>query len=263
MCTLIALHRCAPGADLWVAANRDEFLGRAAEGPALRYVNGEPAVAPLDLEAGGTWWGVNGRGVFSAVTNRPVSTPDLLRRSRGQLVMDALGAKSAREAATQLAALPERAYNPFNFFVADARDAFAATYRDASVVWRLDPGVHVIGNADPRETGSGKVRSTRDAAVAALEGSRRTHDADLSGALAAICRNHDVSGDRRASVCVHTGADYGTRSSSLLKLGAAPALHHAEGPPCENEYRNLTDLLGELGIGPARSEGLTAVRRAS
>ena len=36
MCTLIALHRTVPGASLVVAANRDEFYDRPAEGPALR-----------------------------------------------------------------------------------------------------------------------------------------------------------------------------------------------------------------------------------
>ena len=36
MCTLIALHRCVPGAPLVIAANRDEYLDRPAEPPALR-----------------------------------------------------------------------------------------------------------------------------------------------------------------------------------------------------------------------------------
>ncbi len=264
MCTLIALHRCAPGADLWVAANRDEHRGRPAEPPALRQVNGQRVVSPLDLEAGGTWWGVNQSGVFAAVTNRPVSTPDPQRRSRGQLVTDALGARSALEAAACLRSLPEGSYNPFNFFVADAREAFAATYRDAPVVWRLDPGVHVIGNADPREAAGGKVGRTRDRAVAALDRSQGARDADLREALAEICRSHDESGDPLASVCVHTRGDYGTRSSSLLKLGgAAPALYHAEGAPCANEYVTFTDLLGELGLSPARSEETTEARKAS
>ena len=46
MCTLVALHRCAPGAHLWVAANRDEYFDRPAEGPALRDGVGGPIVAP-------------------------------------------------------------------------------------------------------------------------------------------------------------------------------------------------------------------------
>ncbi|MCE7958558.1 MAG: hypothetical protein DYH06_11570, partial [Acidobacteria bacterium ACB2] len=85
MCTLVALHRCVPGAHLWVAANRDEFLARPAAGPALRDGRAGAIVAPLDLQAGGTWWGLNAQGVFAAVTNRPAPRPDPALRSRGQL----------------------------------------------------------------------------------------------------------------------------------------------------------------------------------
>ncbi len=69
MCTLIVLHRCVPGRPLVVAANRDEFLDRPAEEPTLRSTRTGPIVAPLDLEAGGTWVGVSARGVFAGLTN--------------------------------------------------------------------------------------------------------------------------------------------------------------------------------------------------
>jgi hypothetical protein len=59
MCTLVALHRCTPGAFLWIAANRDEYVDRPSDGPALREGRSGAVVAPLDRRAGGTWWGVN------------------------------------------------------------------------------------------------------------------------------------------------------------------------------------------------------------
>src|SRR5678815_1232251 len=125
MCTLVALHRCTPDAPLWVAANRDEYLERPAEGPALRNGRAGALVAPLDRRAGGTWWGLNAHGVFAAITNRPTSQLDATRRSRGQLVIDALCAGSARAAADALAPLGRDLYNPFNLFVADSQEAFA------------------------------------------------------------------------------------------------------------------------------------------
>ena len=70
-----------------VAANRDESLGRPAAPPA----EVEPGiVAGRDLEAGGTWLGVNRHGLFVAVTNRgqPARTPE--SRSRGLLALEAL-----------------------------------------------------------------------------------------------------------------------------------------------------------------------------
>ena len=92
MCTLIVLHRCFADAELLVAANRDEYLDRPAEPPALRRWNGRTVLAPRDVRAGGTWLGLNDAGVFAALTNRPNATPDPTRRSRGLLVVDALAA---------------------------------------------------------------------------------------------------------------------------------------------------------------------------
>ncbi len=72
---------------LRVAANRDEFLERPSAPPA----EVEPGiVAGRDLRSGGTWLGVNRRGLFVAVTNRhaPARAPEPL--SRGLLALEAL-----------------------------------------------------------------------------------------------------------------------------------------------------------------------------
>ncbi len=109
MCTLVAIHRRVPGAPLVVAANRDEYLDRPSEPPALRSTPSGPVVAPRDLRAGGTWMGLNGFGVFAAVTNRRSESIDPSRRSRGLVVMDLLAATSAPQAAALLERLPEGA----------------------------------------------------------------------------------------------------------------------------------------------------------
>ena len=141
MCTLIVLHRCLPGRPLVVAANRDEFLARPAEDFAIRETASGRILSPMDLEAGGTWLGLNHRGVFAGLTNlRPASlscasgaervegdvdadggqgevAPVLL--SRGEVVMAALEADSASAAARSLEDLAECSYNPFQLLIAD------------------------------------------------------------------------------------------------------------------------------------------------
>ncbi|RIK99531.1 MAG: hypothetical protein DCC71_20345 [Proteobacteria bacterium] len=258
MCTLVALHRCVPDAFLWIAANRDEYLERPAEGPALRDVGGVAVVAPLDLRAGGTWWGVTAYGVFAALTNRPTASPDVARRSRGQLVLDALASPTARRAADSLAGLGADLYNPFNLFVADAHDAFAVVYERSPAPIALAPGVHVIGNADPNAREVAKIRRTIERAESVAAG-----PADrIEDGLAAICRSHEAGDDPLASTCVHRGG-YGTRSSTLLRLGGRALLHHADGPPCTHPYRNFTPLLAELGAPAELGTGETATRMAS
>jgi uncharacterized protein with NRDE domain len=244
MCTLILLHRPAPGVRLAVAANRDEYLDRPAAGPTLgRRRDGSAVIAPRDLRAGGTWLGLNADGVFAAVTNRPVRSPDPTRRSRGLLVLDALEGATADQAAALLADLPADAYNPFNLVVADGERAYALVYDGAPRVTELAPGPHVVGNADPDDRSVAKVSRLLDEAERIAAGPR----ADWLDRLAAACRGHDGEATLGAA-CVHHGG-YGTRSSTLLQLDDAPgrsALHFADGPPCRTAYRDLTPLLHEL-----------------
>ena len=77
MCTLIVFHHCFADAEFVIAANRDEYLDRPAEPPALRFWHGRSVLAPRDVRAGGTWLGTNDAGVFAGITNRPTpaSTP--------------------------------------------------------------------------------------------------------------------------------------------------------------------------------------------
>jgi uncharacterized protein with NRDE domain len=260
MCTLIALHRCVSGRPLVIAANRDEYLDRPSEGPALRPGPGGPVVAPRDAREGGTWLGVNGRLLFAGVTNRPSAGRDPRRRSRGLLVLDTLAAGSAAEAAAALERLPLGAFNPFNLFVADGDDAFVATYEEEVKVRALEPGVHVIGNADPGDRGVPKAaRLQAEAERAAAAGP----DGVLE-ALAEICRRHVGAENPLEETCIHTEA-YGTRSSALLVLGArtgSDTLLFADGPPCRTDYLDFTHLLRELGSARV-AVGERPVRNAS
>ena len=161
MCTLIVLHRCLPDRPLVVAANRDEFLDRPAEGPAVRNTRGGPILAPLDLEAGGTWVGLSARGVFAGLTNLRATSEQGATglRSRGEVVMAALESPSAEAAIRTLSALEEETYNPFQLLVADGRDAWLLVYRGRPEAIELEPGAHIVGNVE-------------DASIAALLESR-------------------------------------------------------------------------------------------
>jgi uncharacterized protein with NRDE domain len=253
MCTLIVLHRLVPGTPLVVAANRDEYLDRPSEGPALRTTAFGPVVAPSDLRAGGTWLGLNAEGVFAAVTNLRCPEPDPDRRSRGLLVMDALSKGSAAESVAALRALPERAYNPFNLLIADSREAFLLSYRETPKIHGLEPGAHVVGNTDPEDREAPKVKRIRERAEKVAQHLRPS----LLDDLAAVCSEHDSPESPLGDTCVHAAA-YGTRSSTLLSLGdesfsdavsetsTSSTLLYSDGPPCRTQYLDFTPLLTEL-----------------
>ena len=258
MCTLIVLHRCYRAAPLLIAANRDEYFERPTEGPALRETARANVVAPRDERAGGTWLGLNEYGLFAAITNRRCESPDPNRRSRGLIVMDALGARSAREAVEEIEGLQPDTYNPFNLLVADGETAHVITYLGAPERIDLEPGAHVIGNVHPLDRDFPKVARQREE-VASVARGPAGHAMD---ALARVCASHAGEGPLEHT-CVHA-EPYGTCSSTLLRLGDAGArLHYAHGAPCSSEYRDYTSLLAGLDLGSPRSAGSHSMRKVS
>lgn len=264
---------------LAVAANRDESLARPASPPAVR---GEsPSVlAPRDEQASGTWIGYNEHGTLVALTNRWTAEPREGDRSRGLLVREALDRGSAADAAAFVREeLDARTYEPFHLFVADA-DRAVLFEHDVDDSWiRLAPGVHVVGNtgwcgvrAGPRdaterqrtetffvpgrhpEVGRRHAENERGVLHALVDASAPADDAEAWLDVAG-----DVISDHSFGVCVHgddpeaegTAAGssdrraetaFGTRSSSLVRLGETRSWRHAEGPPCENPYETVDPL---------------------
>src|SRR3546814_5219481 len=99
MCTVVILRRPGEAWPLIVAANRDELLDRTWREPARHWPDRPEVVAGLDELAGGSWLGLNDHGIVAAILNRRHSlgpAPD--KRSRGELVLDALDHADAADA---------------------------------------------------------------------------------------------------------------------------------------------------------------------
>src|SRR5207344_2469283 len=125
MCTLVILRRPEHDWPVVIGANRDEMIDRPALPPGRHWPDRTEVVAGLDLEAGGSWLGVNDWGVAAAILNRHGSLgPAAGLRSRGELVLEALDHADAVAAAAALSHLDPAAYRSFNLIVADNRDAF-------------------------------------------------------------------------------------------------------------------------------------------
>jgi uncharacterized protein with NRDE domain len=213
-------------------------------------------LAPRDVRAGGTWFGLNEHGLFAALTNRRCASPDPDRRSRGLIVSDALTAACARDAAEMIESLNADAYNPFNLLVADRDTAHVFSYEGKPERIDLEPGPHVIGNVHPLDRTTRKVARLRDEVAAATT----RPAAEIPARLIDVCRSH-AGADPLEQTCVHAG-EYGTRSSTWLRLGDEDAeFHYADGSPCGRAYEDCTPLLGELGLVPPRLGTHTSMRK--
>ncbi len=241
MCTLIVAWQVFEDVPICVATNRDEATDRPSSPPDVR--GGSPAVlAPRDDRAGGTWLGYNEAGVLVAVTNRWVAGEG--ERSRGLLVDDALGERSARAAIDLVEAeLGERSYAPFHLLAADG-DACLLIVHDGDGSFtrhRLSPGVHIVVNVGfdgewfvpERRPEVGK-RQGRNADRVRAELQPKAGET----AAAWTARAGSILGDHDYGVCIH-GDGFGTRSSSLVRLGEQRVFEYADGPPCRVAFERV------------------------
>jgi len=241
MCTLaiaLGVDRRWP---VVVAANRDERLGRAAEGWAVRSTPGGVRWAgPRDAVAGGTWIGLSAGGVLAALTNfhAPLGWyPDPSRRSRGELVPRALEAPSAAAAREALAPLDPAAWNPFHLVVADTASAFLWWFDgEAAGVEPLGPGLHLVTEDSRHGLGprGDLVRGRWPLELA-------------PGRLREVLSLH--APPHPAPTCLHVEPHYGTRSAAVVRLPAElrhAELYAADGPPCTFPLEDRSALMAAL-----------------
>lgn len=232
----------SPELPLVVAANRDEFIDRPSTEPALLAVS-PWIVAGQDLNAGGTWFGVNEHGMVVGLLNRRTTAgPDATRRSRGLLCLEVLQQADPPAAATLLTGLHVGAYNPFNLLVADRHHALVATSVNGRMqLTDLPPGLHLLTNLDLNDPTCPRIAAASQRFRALDVGS----DPDaLVGPLQRLLADHTTALDPRASdidtLCVHRGG-YGTRSAAVVVLPRRKPTRywHAPGPPCRAELREV------------------------
>jgi len=220
MCTLVILRRPGHAWPLLFAANRDEMLDRPWQPPARHWPDRPDVVAGRDELAGGTWLGVNDHGVAAAVLNRVGSLgPTTDKRSRGELVLEALDHADAAAAAEALANLDGTAYRSFNLVIADNRDAYwvRSTGADSVDMAPIAAGLSMITSGELNDPDSPRIgnflRRFRDAPPPDVEAGDWTGWETLLAS-----RLYDAAEGPHEAMCIVTDRGYGTVSSSLIAL---------------------------------------------
>lgn len=246
MCTLVMLRRPRSPWPLLVAANRDEMAGRPWRAPGRHWPDRPEVVAGMDELAGGSWLGLNHTGVMAAILNR-IGTlgPQAGKRSRGELVLEALDHADAVEAAEALSRLDGRAWRPFNMIVADNRDAYWVR-ADGGAAVQVHPvaeGLHLITALDLDDAASPRIAAYGPRFAAAALPDPAAGDWREWVALMADTGGGD--GEEAAAMCFTRANGFGTVSSSLIALpeiGAEipPVWLFAPGRPDRAAYAPVT-----------------------
>ena len=235
MCTLVILRRPDHPWPVTLAANRDEMVDRPWAAPGRHWADRPEVVAGLDRTAGGSWLGLNDHGVVAAILNRRGSLgPAPGKRSRGELVLEALDHPDALAAAEALAELDPAAYRSFNMVVADNRDAYWLRNRGAPEarvieVAPIPDGLSMLTAYDLNDPASPRIarhRADFEAAAAPDPWARDSQGGDWAAWQAILARGEPGS---EAAMTVERGG-FQTVSSSLLAL-PAPGLAGPGGTP--------------------------------
>ena len=216
MCTAVILRRPGHAWPLILAANRDEMTGRPWLPPGRHWPDRPETVAGQDQLSGGSWLGVNDHGVVAAVLNRTGSG----KRSRGELVLDALDHADARDAAEALSEIDPHAFRSFNLVVADDQEAYWLSARNGALRVELHPipeGVSIITSQDLNEHGAPRTRTFLPKFRAAAAPDPNSGDWAAWESLLATC-DEDAVPPFNDTMCIVTDRGYGTVSSSLIAL---------------------------------------------
>lgn len=228
MCLIALAVPASPSDPLVVIANRDEVLSRPTA--ALhRWTDGSGIVAGVDLEAGGTWMGVQpSRRRVAMVTNvrdpRDLAPRGANEPSRGSLVRDFLvGEVSAERFVVRAHHVAMRGFNLVAIESQDTQWSAHWSSNRGGEPTRLSPGIHGVSNA-LLDTPWPKVLRAKAALERALSDSSLDEDA-LFAILADERRADDASLPdtgvglelERVLSPIHIAMPgYGTRASTVL-----------------------------------------------
>ncbi len=144
MCLILFALQQHDDYPLIVIANRDEYYARPTR--TAHWWSDTPGIfAGRDLQAQGTWMGVNRNGRFAAVTNVREANGVQARLSRGNLTRDFLS--SGEPAESFLTSLEPTAddYAGFNLIVGDSSGLYFYSNRHAGIRC-IPPGIYGVSN---------------------------------------------------------------------------------------------------------------------
>jgi hypothetical protein len=168
--------------------------------------------------------GLNDSGVVAAINNRIGSLgPEADKRSRGELVLEALDHASAADAAEVLECLNPDAYRPFNLLIADASDAFWIRHLGVEASNRIEvfpvpQGLSILTAYDLNDRRCQRTQTYLPRFKAARTPQPDENHWEEWEAL--LLSRESTANDASGALRIVTDGEFNTVSSSLLALPA-------------------------------------------
>lgn len=224
MCTVLFSYKTTPGYRLVLVANRDEFLDRATA-PLAYWHDYKGVLAGRDLQAGGTWLGLNTKGRIGAVTNfrEPVNGHNDYA-SRGELLTHFLTRNIELEEFVRQLKKEQWKYRGFNLVIGDEKSLYYFSNRKEEIK-RLKPGIYGLSN-HLLDSGWPKVERGKMLFKKVLDSSFL----EVEELFAMLCDTHHPPDEqlpdtgvgklweRLLSPIFITSTGYGTRSSAVITI---------------------------------------------
>jgi len=241
MCLILFAWQQHPDYPLIAIANRDEYYARPSRD--AQWWEDSDIYAGRDLEAGGTWLGVNRRGYFAAVTNvREADGMQPGKRTRGDLTRNYLAGNDDAETYLNDLARHDQDFAGFNLLLGDSSGLWFYSNREKKI-HNIEAGIYGVSNGAFDEPWP-KLKSGRAELSAMLDGEIRHEQ------LMDILVDHRVAEDhelpdtgvaldieRLLSSRFIRSADYGTRACTVITFDRRQRIEFSEQNFTDAEHR--------------------------
>ncbi len=243
MCTVVAAFKHFSSFPLIIAANRDEFLNRKTDPPAL--VNRNPSIfAPRDHLKSGTFMGINEWGLTAVITNLSGLVPkDNSKKSRGLILLRLLGSPSIDRLIKELRHIDLSEYNFFQILASDKEQIVHIKYDGNLKLDVYKNGIFILSNWDAISEVSDYKHSLIMSRIDEID--KNSDSNTVLKRLTDILTTHNGK-DMRFQICVHT-ENYGTVSSFIIApYQKEPIFYYSIGPVCKNRFRAYNQDIKEI-----------------
>lgn len=225
MCLILLSYRVHPVFKLIVAANRDEFYKRPTA-PAHYWEDYTDLLGGRDLEKMGTWMGITKAGRFAALTNyRDPKEITEGKRSRGELVADALKYKGSIKDYMQNLMKSNERYPGYNLLAGDVNDLYYYS-NIGQELQKIESGIYGVSN-HLLNTNWPKVQIGKEGMAKVINGNQDDIVENLLNLIQNEVRPQDdilpntgvsLEWERTLSPLFIKTEEYGTRSSTILLI---------------------------------------------